>query len=267
MMQVLWAFLKRDASVFCSYHMGVFLRICSFIFTLAPFFFISELMAPGTIEALRPYGGEFFPFVLVGLTFSRYVGVSLSGLSGALREEQLQGTLEALWLTPQPLPLLFVAVLVWDFLWTTVEVFLFLLMGWMLFGAPLNIDWPATLAMLAATMTCLMGLGLIAACCVLIFREADPVNWALGGLMRLLAGTYFPLAVLPGWLQDAAQWIPLTHALEGLRQAVLMGAGLHQMVPYLTALTGFSLLFWPVAMLSLSGVAKYLRREGSLNFR
>lgn len=40
-----------------------------------------------------------------------------------------------------------------------------------------------------------------------------------------LGGVYFPVQLLPSWLGQIAQWLPLTFALEALRQAVLQGAG------------------------------------------
>ncbi len=266
-MSVLWAFFKRDARIFLSYRVGVLLRVVSFVFTLAPFFFIAKLMSPYAIPALEPYGGEFFPFVLIGLAFSRYVGVSLSGLSGALREEQLQGTLEALLVTPTALVRLFVGNLLWDFVWTTFEVCIFLIIGVVIFGVNVSINGFAVVCVLVATFICFMGLGVMSASAVLVFREADPVNWAVGGVMKLLGGVYFPLAVLPDGLQQLAQWIPLTHALEGLRKAVLLGGTVFDVSHHCFVLFGFSLLFWPCAMLSLSCAMRVLRESGSLNFR
>lgn len=74
----------------------------------------------------------------------------------------------------------------------------------------------------------LFGLALSLIVLGLIFRYGHGANmlaWTLSGLLQPLSAVYYPVAILPGWAQVAAQALPTTHAFEGMR-AVLAGESL-----------------------------------------
>jgi ABC-2 type transport system permease protein len=51
---------------------------------------------------------------------------------------------------------------------------------------------------------------------------ANMLAWGLGGLIMPLAAVYYPLAVLPGWVQTVAQALPVARVFEAMR-TVLAG--------------------------------------------
>ena len=51
---------------------------------------------------------------------------------------------------------------------------------------------------------------------------ANMLGWGLGGMIMPLAAVYYPLHVLPGWVQGVAQVLPLARVFEAMR-AVLAG--------------------------------------------
>ncbi len=92
----------------------------------------------------------------------------------------------------------------------------------MLFGFPLaQADFLSAIVVLGLALLAHLPLGIFSASFLLIFKRGDPITSLVGHLSALLAGVYFPLSVLPGWLQTVSFFLPFTHALEGLRQAVL----------------------------------------------
>jgi ABC-2 type transport system permease protein len=267
-LRVVGAFLRRDWQIERSYRAAFVFRLTTALASLATFFFIDRLIPLGTAQALSAYGGRYFPFVLVGLAFARYMGAGLSSIGGALRSEQVEGTLEHLLMMPIRPVQLVLGCLAWDLVVATLEVLTYLALGGLCFGAWLTqANSFAAVVMVLLTIVSLSGLGIIAACGVLYFREADPVNWALQGLMKLLSGVIFPVAVMPPGLQALAQLLPLTHALEGLRQTLLLGAGLPQVVPQCLILLGVACLCWPLGLWLLGRTLNYLRARGSLNHR
>ncbi len=232
-----------------------------------PFFFVGKLVDPASSAAMASYGG-YFPFVLLGLACSRFVTASLSAFGGVLREEQLQGTLEAMLLSPASLASIILGGALWPLVWTSIEVMLYLLIGAVLFGVSFSqINTLAALTILPLLILSLSSLGLFSACGLLLYKEADPVNWLLGGLMRLLGGVYFPIALLPQWLAPLAKAFPLTHGLEGIRQAVLAGASLNQLGGIVGTLFAFSLISWPLAGFCFVRTLRRLKTTGALNFR
>ncbi len=264
----LWAFVVRDWRIRSSYRFGSLITIGQIVFTLAMFFFISRLIDPQHPTGLAPYGGAYFPFVVLGLVCSHYLSASLSSFAGRLREEQLQGTLEAMLATPTGIWTMLVGNVLWEFLWSTVEVAAYLGIGVWLFGLHLGrMNLLASVVLLVLMVVSLSSLGVLSVSGVLLFREFDPISWLLGGAMKLVGGVYFPTALLPGWLETLAKFFPLTYALEGLRQAVLLGRSLAELWGVCVTLGLFALLVWPVALVSFSWTIRRLKTTGALSFR
>jgi ABC-2 type transport system permease protein len=59
----------------------------------------------------------------------------------------------------------------------------------------------------------------------------DPVRFGVGLLGGLAAGVYFPIYILPPWLQWLACFIPHTYVLDGVRRAVLGSAATGGLLP------------------------------------
>jgi ABC-2 type transport system permease protein len=61
--------------------------------------------------------------------------------------------------------------------------------------------------------------GLLVCILVLVFgNRAEVAAWSMVSLMMLVCGIYYPISILPGWVQVVAEGIPLTYLLEYYRQ-------------------------------------------------
>jgi ABC-2 type transport system permease protein len=76
------------------------MQIASIFISTVTFFFISQLIGPGMGNKLAPYGGDYFAFVIIGVAFTDYLTISLNAFSGQIRNAQMEGTIEALFLSP-----------------------------------------------------------------------------------------------------------------------------------------------------------------------
>lgn len=67
-------------------------------------------------------------------------------------------------------------------------------------------------------------LGLIVSGLVLRFGQgAEGLGWALVFLIQPVSGVYYPIAVLPEWLQPVAWALPSSHLFEGMRAVLIDG--------------------------------------------
>lgn len=64
----------------------------------------------------------------------------------------------------------------------------------------------------------------------------------------LLAGTFFPIAVFPSWLQPICRFLPLTYLNDALRKVAFEGAGLYQIPTQLIILGVWGLGIYLVAV-------------------
>ena len=260
------AFLQRDARQTLSYRFAFLLDLASVFFNAATFYFVSKLFDASSSGMLADYGGSYFPFVLIGIAFSTYQSIGLNSFSQSLRQEQYLGTLESVLVAPINITTFLAGSALWDFLYTTLEVILYFLLGLFVFGLALpraNIA-PAVVALLL-TITSFMGLGILAAAFILRFKRGNPVAWLIATASELLGGVYFPTQILPPWIKNISDWIPMTHALSALRESLLLNAGFEQISFHLLYLAGFTIVIWPVGIFAFKIALQWSQRDGSLS--
>jgi ABC-2 type transport system permease protein len=263
--KTLWAFFRRDALIHTSYKVGFFVDLVGVFFTAATYYFVSRLFGSAASPFLQQYGGDYFAFVLIGVAFSAYQNVGLNSFSQSLRQEQFLNTLEPLLMTPVNTPRFLVGSSLWDFLYATVRVALYLILGAVFFGFRMtDARVGPALAVLVLTLFAFMGLGVFAASFIMRFKRGNPVTWFMEAASNLLGGVFFPLTALPLGLQKTALFIPMTHALEGLRKTLLTGAGWKEVTPQLMALSLFIAVMWPIGIFVFGRALRRARADGSL---
>lgn len=258
------AFVVMELLTDLSYRTAFVGRLFFTLFSIASFYFLGQMLRDVSIPSLAPYGRDYFSFALVGLAFSATLDVAVRAFAETIRAAQVQGTLEAVLCTPTRVIDLLLGSALYDLMATIVRTAMVLLIGWF-FGAGLDeANWPAAFVCLAVCLLAFAPLGLFAGTVVLVFKRADPSSWLTQGLSYLLGGVFYPIAVLPGWLQDLAQFLPLTHALEAFRKLLLRGASLQDVWRPLLCLCLFAALALPIAFWLFRLALRRVRREGSL---
>jgi ABC-2 type transport system permease protein len=117
------------------------------------------------------------------------------------------------------------------------------------------------LFLLGCFLTALV-IGLLVCALVLLFgTRAETSAWAAVNFFVMLAGIYYPISMLPGWVQGISTAIPLTYFLDGIRT----GYGFPPEFTYPFA-TGFalSLLYAILAHWALAAAVTRSRRTGLL---
>jgi ABC-2 type transport system permease protein len=252
------AFVRRELATYMSYRAKLALGLVSLLFSLVMFSFVGKVVAasgPGFVER---YGMDYTSYAVVGIFVHSLASSGLHSFRSAVRREQLQGTLELLLTTRLPSSVLVSLAGVGELFVTLVGG------GALMLGAAaiVGIDVPVTRELLLgfALYSCVMcGAGLASAGVVVVVKEGEPVSWAVGGLAGLLGGVYFPVDMLPVWLQAVARAVPTSHALVLARYGADAGAaGSPAFLAAAAAISvavGFAVLEWG---------CRRARRDGTL---
>jgi len=259
------AFLKRDFTIALSYRLGFLLQIFGIIFSAASFYFLSRLFGNALVPQLDQYGGDYFSFVLIGLAFNGYLGLSLSSFASSIRDGQMTGTLEIMLLSPTRLSAILFSSSLWDYLLTTLNVVVYLMVGGLVFGFDISqANYLTAVVVLILSVASFSGIGILSAAVVLVVKRGDPIAWIFGGVSTLLAGVYYPITVLPDWLTPLSHILPMTYSLDAMRLAMLRGYSVFEVGNDLLILLGFTLVLTPLAFLAFRKALKRAKAEGSL---
>lgn len=266
MLSKLAAFTEHGFRLAISYRLNFVSRYVSLLTSVIFFYFLAKVFRASNNPVLLNYGGDYFAFLLLGGAFSVYLSLCLRIFSEHLREELLQGTLEPLVVTATPMTLSLLGPALWSVLEGTLIVILQLAIGALFLGADFShANWPSTMVVSLISIVCLVAWGIVSASFTIIFKRSDPINWLVGAVTYVFSGVYFPIAMLPPWLQVVSYLIPLTYALEAMRGAMLTGRGLVELGLPLLALVAFTLIMLPLSIFALQRAINYLRDTGSLS--
>ena len=260
------AFVTRDFIDDTSYKLAFILRFSNVFFQVFIFFFLAQLIDGANSKHLATYGGSYFAFALIGLAFTRFFYTTLNGLRTYIRDAQLNGTLEALLATQTGALTIFGSSMLYPFLFTCMQIVVYFVLGELVFDV--NITWtnlPVALIVLLLSLISFGSLGFLSAGFIIIYKRGDPVAKLATLMAPLLGGELFPVSVLPDWLQPISILLPITHALEGLRLALLQNYSLAQLSSNLLALVVFAVILTPVSIIFFQWAIKRAKVEGSLS--
>jgi ABC-2 type transport system permease protein len=259
------AFIKKDFLVTISYRFRLILDFSKLFISLFVFYFIGKTFGGAISPYLGRYGGEYFPYVLIGLSVSSFVSVGLDAFSSEIRAAQVEGTLEALLCTPTSI----YTILIGNSTWSFIEAFggTALLLGTGVIFLGLHISFSHSLLVLVVlilTLLSFIAVGMLSASFIMIFKQGNPIGMIFGTSSYFLGGVIFPVEVLPLPFQYIAEILPITHAVKALRELFLAQVQLNDVVPVIVKLVIFIALVSPVSIMFFRYAVRRAKMDGSL---
>lgn len=262
----IWAFIVRDWRLQLSYRMQFFIRALSILIMVTTLFFISKIFAGYTDPRFAQWSNPLAAW-LTGLAVLSYFMTGFSSLANAIRQEQVQGTLESVLMTPISVPTVIVASSAWDFVQATFFSSLYLLFGWLFFDVHYQGNYLLALAFLLLTTVVLSCLGILSASFAMVFKRGDPFGIFLGAGSALFSGVFFPTQLISeyaGALKYISWILPATHGLDGIRRVLIQGQGFAQVREPLITLLAFLAVLLPLSLWVFGRAVRRAKREGSL---
>ncbi|NNE66847.1 MAG: ABC transporter permease [Pyrinomonadaceae bacterium] len=262
------AFIVRDFQLAVSYRFEFAIKILWILGMCTTFYFISRLAASGMMQFQYPNWQQLLPAWLTGLAMLNYFLVGFSALANVIRQEQMQGTLESVLLTPISVPTVIVSSSAWAYVEATFYSFLYLFFGWLFFNVQYKGNFLLAFVFLILTTMSLACIGILSASFAMVFKRGDPFAVLLGAGTALFSGVFYPKEMLAEELGTAGSAItainPSTHGLDGIRSILIQGKSFVDVQPQLLVLLGFLAVLLPFSLWIFSLAVKKAKRDGSL---
>jgi ABC-2 type transport system permease protein len=263
----IWAFIVRDWRLELSYRMQFFLRVLSILIVVTTLFFISKIFT-GFADPRFAQWRDPLAAWLTGLAVLNYFMTGFSSLANAIRQEQVQGTLESVLMTPISVPTVIVASSAWDFVQATFFSSLYLLFGWLFFNVHYRGSFLLALMFLVLTTVVLSCLGILSASFAMVFKRGDPFGVFLGTGSALFSGVFFPTQLINQYagsgVASISRILPPTYGLDGIRRVLIEGQTLAQVQQPLITLLIFLIVLLPFSLWVFGRAVRKAKREGSL---
>lgn len=165
----------------------------------------------------------FIMYLLIGTSVWSYLSVTFDGVTDIINMERWEGTIEYTFMAP----ISRFTHLMGSCWYAVVHGLFFTFIQLIVVGAFFHLDLShanyltATFMLLVGSVS-FIGFGIGAAVLPLLYTEKGmQMSFIVRAILLLISGVYYPIDVLPDWMQPLARISPATYVLEGLRAGLL----------------------------------------------
>jgi ABC-2 type transport system permease protein len=202
--------------------------------------------------------------LLVGGVIWAFLGIIFEIVTETVAWERWEGTIEYTFMAPVSRPVHLIGMGVYAVLYGLLRAAAVFAAVVVFIGIHIpNANYGAAVALLAIASVSFIGIGMMTAVLPLVSPEkGTQLGFVAQGLMLVVSGVYYPVSVLPEWMQWVAKVSPATYALRGNREQILHGAGLAWADVWpLLVIGAFSI---PIGLAVFKAGERYAKKRGKL---
>jgi ABC-2 type transport system permease protein len=204
--------------------------------------------------------------LLVGAVVWAYLGIIFEILTETVAWERWEGTIEYTFMAPLSRPIHLFGMGLFAIVYGVVRAVLLFGVVALFFDLDLShADFVAALVVLLVASIPFIGIGMMTAVLPLISPEkGTQLGFIAQGLLLVVSGVYYPVDVLPEWMQLLATISPATYALDGMRDAIVEGQGLSTMGDEIWPLVVIGIVSIPLGLEVFRRGERYAKKHGKL---
>ena len=204
--------------------------------------------------------------LLIGAVIWAYLGIIFEILTETVAWERWEGTIEYTFMAPLSRVVHLGGMGVFAVAYGVLRAGL--LFGVIAFFFDLempNANFLAALIVLAVASVSFIGIGMMTAVLPLISPEkGTQLGFVAQGMLLVVSGVYYEVDVLPGFMQAIAVISPATYALDGIRAAILEGAGIGSLWADLWPLVVIGAISIPLGLKIFERGERFAKQHGKL---
>jgi ABC-2 type transport system permease protein len=266
--QIIASFITRDFKIWWTYKFWLTLDISGILIFVATYYLFSLIASPKLVQEAGYIAGGYFTFALIGIAFQQYVFFAVQSINMSVREEQWNGTMETVLSSATDFKTFLLGETCFFFIVSSAFLFVSLLMGYLL-GATFSVSLASVLSAIVLSALLIashMTIGVLSAGVIMKTKQGNPLAWAFSWITQLVSGVFYPLKLLPWYLDWVGRIFPLTYSLDGIRLCLQASQDLTSPAVLSDAfsLITFTILATPIALYVFKKGYDAARRDGSL---
>jgi ABC-2 type transport system permease protein len=205
--------------------------------------------------------------LMIGAIFWNYLSVVFSWIAETISVERWEGTLEYTMMAPirRSSHLLgsVLYAMVYGLIHTAAILVVLILFFPELHVAGANAATVLTFVILGSFS--IVGIGMIAAILPLLYVERGAqMTFVLQSCLLLVSGVYYPVSILPEWMQVLSRLSPATYVLDGVRKGVVNGTPVTELWYDVWPLILMGAFLIPFGLWAFGRAEQYAKRTGKL---
>ena len=202
--------------------------------------------------------------LLVGGVIWAFLGIIFEIVTETVAWERWEGTIEYTFMAPISRVVHLFGMAAYAVLYGLIRatILFFAVVAFIHIHLP-HANYGAAFALLAIASVSFMGIGMMTAVLPLISPEKGAqLGFIMQGIMLVVSGVYYPVSVMPEWMQWIAKFSPATYALRGDRASIVSGAGVQWADVWPLIVIGA--LAMPIGLTIFRFGERYAKKHGKL---
>jgi ABC-2 type transport system permease protein len=204
--------------------------------------------------------------LLIGAVIWAYLGIVFEILTETVAWERWEGTIEYTFMAPLSRPVHLLGMGAFAVIYGVIRASLLFAVVAAMFGLAMpHAAFGTALVLLAIASVSFIGVGMMTAVLPLVSPEKGAqLGFVAQGVMLVVSGVYYPVSVLPAWMEWIATISPATYALRGIRHAILDGYGIGAVWGDIWPLIVIGIASIPLGLAVFGAGERYAKRHGKL---
>jgi ABC-2 type transport system permease protein len=204
--------------------------------------------------------------LLIGAVIWAYLGIIFEILTETVAWERWEGTIEYTFMAPLSRPVHLFGMGIFAVVYGVARAALLFASIAFFFDLEMpDANFISALIVLAVASVSFIGIGMMTAVLPLISPEkGTQLGFIAQGMLLVVSGIYYSIDILPRPMQWLATISPATYALEGIRDAILRGAGSGELWGHLWPLVVIGAVSIPLGLAVFRRGERYAKRHGKL---
>ena len=204
--------------------------------------------------------------LLIGAVIWSFLGLVFEFMTETVAWERWEGTIEYTFMAPIRRPVHLAGVGIFAVLYGVLRSAVLFVVIALMFGLHMpDANFLAAAIVLAIASVSFMGIGTMTSVLPLISPEKGAqLGFIAQGTLLVISGVYYPVSVLPDWMQWLSTISPATYALRGIRSAILDGAGITTLWGDIWPLIIIGVIAFPLGVWIFKRGEIYAKKHGKL---
>jgi len=198
----------------------------------------------GVVEGSTSY----FEFIAPGMMMMTVMMSVMTGLPGAITMERELGTLDGVMVAPINRLSIILGKTLAQMARGLLQGVIIMLLAVTLFGVTINGSILLVFGLLLLGVYSFVGLGITLTSIAKDQETATMIMTTVMFPMMFLSGIFFPIKMMPGFMQTISSFLPLTYASDAMRKVMVLGADVTQISPDLLVLVVFGAVMLAIAV-------------------
>jgi len=185
---------------------------------------------------------NYFEFVAPGIIAMIVMTAVLTGLAASIAREKEIGTLDGILISPVNRLSIVLGKAVAQAVRGLIQGTIVLILAIFLFGVKINGSILLVFLILILGIFSFVGFGILVSASAAEQETATQILFMFQFPMLFLSGVFFPISMMPAFMQAISKIIPLTYAIEALRKVIVLGGGIDSVKNEILILTAFGVV-------------------------